>query len=49
LPALVAVLFYLWGFSRQRRETQWHYSTEAILFLGVFFTAIALAAWRKAG
>ncbi|MDU1026138.1 MAG: ABC transporter ATP-binding protein, partial [Leclercia adecarboxylata] len=42
LPALVAVLFYLWGFSRQRRETQWHYSTEAILFLGVFFTAIAL-------
>ena len=42
LPLLVAVLFYLWGFSRQRRETAWHYSTEAILFLGVFFTAIAL-------
>lgn len=42
LPALVAVLFYLWGFSRQRRETQWHYSTEAMLFLGVLFTAIAL-------
>ena len=36
LPAVIAVLFYLWGFSRQRRETQWHYSTEAILFLGVF-------------
>lgn len=42
LPALLAVLFYLWGFSRQRRETKWHYSTEAILFLGVLFTAIAL-------
>lgn len=42
LPALLAVLFYLWGFSRQRRERQWHYSTEAILFLGVLFTAIAL-------
>ncbi|MCD5878679.1 DUF2157 domain-containing protein, partial [Klebsiella pneumoniae] len=27
---------------RQRRETQWHYSTEAILFLGVVFTAVAL-------
>jgi hypothetical protein len=27
------------GDCRQRRETQWHYSTEAILFLGVFFTA----------
>lgn len=42
LPAMLAVVFYLWGFSRQRRETQWHYSTEAILFLGVLFTAIAL-------
>ena len=31
-----------WGFRRQRRETQWHYSTEAILFLGVVFTAVAL-------
>ena len=41
-PARLAVLFYLWGFSRQRRETQWHYSTEAILFLGVLFTAVAL-------
>ncbi len=30
------------GFRRQRRETQWHYSTEAILFLGVVFTAVAL-------
>ncbi|MEG1210412.1 MAG: DUF2157 domain-containing protein [Leclercia sp.] len=42
LPALLAALLYVWGFSRQRRETQWHYSTEAVLFLGVLFTAIAL-------
>ncbi|MFY9997360.1 MAG: DUF2157 domain-containing protein [Leclercia sp.] len=42
LPAVLAVGFYLWGFSRQRQESQWHYSTEAILFLGVLFTAIAL-------
>lgn len=46
LPALIAGLFYLWGFSRQRRQTQWHYSTEALLFAGVFFTAIAL--WQLA-
>ncbi|HGY4998408.1 TPA: DUF2157 domain-containing protein [Klebsiella oxytoca] len=42
LPALLAVACYAWGFRRQRRETQWHYSTEAILFLGVIFTAVAL-------
>ncbi|PLL84677.1 DUF2157 domain-containing protein, partial [Klebsiella quasipneumoniae] len=42
LPALLAVACYAWGFRRQRRETQWHYSTEAILFLGVVFTAVAL-------
>lgn len=42
LPAVLAAAFYVWGFRRQRRETQWHYSTEAILFLGVVFTAIAL-------
>lgn len=42
LPALLAVTCYGWGFRRQRRETQWHYSTEAILFLGVVFTAVAL-------
>ena len=33
LPALLAVACYGWGFRRQQRETQWHYSTEAILFL----------------
>lgn len=42
LPALLAVACYAQGFRRQRRETQWHYSTEAILFLGVIFTAVAL-------
>ncbi|EPQ9345011.1 DUF2157 domain-containing protein, partial [Klebsiella quasipneumoniae] len=42
LPALLAVACYGWGFRRQQRETQWHYSTEAILFLGVVFTALAL-------
>ena len=42
LPAVLAVGFYLWGFARQRRETQWHYTTEGLLFLGVLFTAIAL-------
>lgn len=42
LPALLAAACYVWGFRRQRRETQWHYSTEAILFMGVVFTAVAL-------
>ncbi|MBB1200266.1 DUF2157 domain-containing protein [Enterobacteriaceae bacterium 89] len=42
VPCVLAVLCYLWGFSRQRKETQWHYSTEAIVFLGVVFTALAL-------
>lgn len=41
LPALLAVACYARGFRRQRRETQWHYSTEAILFLGLF-----LPPWR---
>ncbi|MFU9002086.1 DUF2157 domain-containing protein [Proteus sp. TSJ240517] len=41
-PALIASALYLWGFKRQREETQWHYSTEFILFLGVMFTAIFL-------
>ncbi|EAA3462948.1 DUF2157 domain-containing protein [Salmonella enterica] len=41
-PFVLAVLLYLWGFHRQRRETQWHYSTEAIVFLGVVFTALML-------
>ncbi|HGY4723633.1 TPA: DUF2157 domain-containing protein, partial [Citrobacter amalonaticus] len=40
-----AIFFYLWGFHRQRREMQWHYSTEAILFLGVVFTALML--WQS--
>lgn len=42
VPLALAVVFYLWGFRRQRWETQWHYSTETILFLGVVFTALML-------
>ncbi|MCO5784708.1 DUF2157 domain-containing protein, partial [Citrobacter meridianamericanus] len=42
IPLTLAVVFWLWGFRRQRRETQWHYSTEAILFLGVVFAALML-------
>lgn len=42
VPFVLAVGCYLWGFRRQRREMQWHYSTEGILFLGVIFTALAL-------
>jgi hypothetical protein len=42
LPAAVALVCYLWGFRRQRRASRWHYSTEAILFVGVVFTALAL-------
>lgn len=42
LPTLLALACYAYGFYRQRSETQWHYSTEAIIFLGVIFTAIAL-------
>lgn len=41
-PALISLILYFWGFKRQRKETQWHYSTEFILFLGVMFTAIFL-------
>ncbi|WP_434667326.1 DUF2157 domain-containing protein [Klebsiella sp. B345] len=42
LPAAIALGCYLWGFRRQRRELHWHYSTEAILFVGVVFTAVAI-------
>lgn len=42
LPTVIALACYAWGFRRQRREAQWHYSTEAILFTGVVFTAVAL-------
>lgn len=41
-PAVLATGCYLWGFRRQRRETHWHYSTEALLFLGVIFTALMI-------
>ena len=39
-PALIAGMFYFWGFKRQRKEILWHYSTEFILFLGILFTAV---------
>lgn len=42
VPLLLAIACYSWGFCRQRRETQWRYSTEAILFSGVIFTALML-------
>ncbi|XXD10785.1 DUF2157 domain-containing protein [Klebsiella sp. R445] len=42
LPAVIALGCYLWGFRRQRQEQHWHYSTEAILFVGVVFTAVAI-------
>ncbi|NWK86635.1 DUF2157 domain-containing protein [Raoultella terrigena] len=42
LPTVIALACYGWGFRRQRREAQWHYSTEAMLFTGVVFTAVAL-------
>lgn len=41
-PLLISIGLYVWGFKRQRTETQWHYSTEFILFLGVMFTGIFL-------
>ena len=41
-PALIAGMFYFWGFKRQRKEILWHYSTEFILFLGILFTAVFL-------
>ncbi|MBK0122291.1 DUF2157 domain-containing protein [Pantoea sp. S61] len=42
LPLFLAIVFFGWGFTRQQQEKQWHYSTEAILFLGVLSSAIAL-------
>lgn len=45
-PAFIAIVFYFWGFKRQRKEQQWHYNSECILFLGVMFTAVSL--WQLA-
>lgn len=39
---LIAVAFYCWGFYRQRQTPDKRYSNEAILFLGVLFTALFL-------
>lgn len=43
LPTLAALGCYGYGFYRQKLEEQWHYSTEAILFFGVIFTAVAIS------
>lgn len=40
--AVIAAGFYLWGFRRQHQQSHWRYSNEAILFLGVLFTALSL-------
>jgi hypothetical protein len=40
--AICAAGFYLWGFRRQHTEARSRYSNEAILFLGVLFTALGL-------
>lgn len=39
---LIAIAFYCWGFYRQRKTPDKRYSNEAILFLGVLFTALFL-------
>lgn len=40
--AVIASGFYVWGFRRQKRAPEKRYSNEAILFLGVLFTALGL-------
>lgn len=40
--AAIAAGFYLWGLRRQHQQSHWRYSNEAILFLGVLFTALSL-------
>jgi uncharacterized membrane protein len=39
---VIATAFYLWGFRRQKHTPDKRYSNEAILFLGVLFTALFL-------
>lgn len=39
---VIATAFYLWGFRRQKFTPDKRYSNEAILFLGVLFTALFL-------
>jgi len=42
VPMVFAVACYSYGFYRQSKVTKWYYSIEAILFLGVMFTAIMI-------
>lgn len=39
---LLSLAFYFWGFYRQKQTPDKRYSNEAILFLGVLFTALFL-------
>ncbi|OAT32950.1 hypothetical protein M975_1389 [Buttiauxella brennerae ATCC 51605] len=39
---LISLAFYFWGFYRQKQTPDKRYSNEAILFLGVLFTALFL-------
>ncbi|GDX06310.1 DUF2157 domain-containing protein [Buttiauxella sp. A111] len=41
--AIIAMAFYAWGFQRQKRTPGKRYSNEAIVFLGVLFTALSLS------
>lgn len=41
--AIISMAFYVWGFQRQKRTPGKRYSNEAIVFLGVLFTALSLS------
>ncbi|WBM68831.1 DUF2157 domain-containing protein [Buttiauxella sp. WJP83] len=41
--AIISMAFYVWGFHRQKRTPGKRYSNEAIVFLGVLFTALSLS------
>ncbi|HKM96171.1 MAG TPA: DUF2157 domain-containing protein [Buttiauxella sp.] len=41
--AIIAAACYSWGFQRQKRTPEKRYSNEAIVFLGVLFTALCLS------
>lgn len=42
VTAILAAAFYGWGFHRRRQDASKIYSNEAVLFLGVIFTAAAI-------
>ncbi|SUW64086.1 Uncharacterised protein [Buttiauxella agrestis] len=41
--ALISAALYFWGFRRQKITPEKRYSNEAILFMGVLFTALSLS------